>query len=59
MIEPIASRPLDDGIWRAWQNKNRDQDARGLALRMKVGKWLLLVVLPAALLLWFFLDRVL
>ena len=59
MLERIASRPRNDETWQAWQQKGRHQDARGVALRMKVGKWLLLVVMPAAALLWIFLGRVL
>ena len=53
MIRSIASKPLDEAPWRRLQEKNRD---KGIALRAKVGKWLLLVVLPAAAIIWFFID---
>lgn len=56
MIRSIASKPLDEAPWRRLQQKNRDRDSKGIALRAKVGKWLLLVVLPAAAILWFFMD---
>jgi hypothetical protein len=59
MFDGMASRPLDEEVWQAWLRKGRDQDARAVARRMKVGKWLLLVATPGVLLLWFFLERAL
>ena len=49
----VESRPLDEQIWKAWQEKNRLQDKQRAIRRWRL---LLLVVVPscllAGLLLW-------
>jgi len=56
MMDPIATKRVDQERWRAWRENGRDGEAKGVALRMKAGKWLLLVGLPAAAVLWFLLK---
>jgi energy-coupling factor transporter transmembrane protein EcfT len=40
-----GSKPLDQEVWRAWQEKNRLQDIRNAVTRMKAVKWLCVAVL--------------
>ena len=46
-IPKRCSKPLDQEIWRAWQEKNRLQDMRNAVSRMKAVKWLCIAVLIA------------
>lgn len=40
-----SSKPLDQAVWRAWQEKNRFQEGRRAIIRMKAVKWLCVAVL--------------
>ncbi len=44
---PERSRPLDEGVWKAWLAKNRSEERRGAAARMRLLKVIALLLLAA------------
>ena len=40
-----GSKPLDQEVWRAWQDKNRLEEGQRAVTRMKVVKWLCIALL--------------
>ncbi|MBV9679288.1 MAG: hypothetical protein JO185_23325 [Acidobacteriaceae bacterium] len=40
-----GSKPLDQEVWRAWQERNRLQEGQKAVTRMKAVKWLCIAVL--------------
>ena len=50
--EPAPTKPLDEAVWQAWVLKNRTQERRRSAARMKALKWVSIVGLVAAAGLW-------
>lgn len=50
------ARRLDENVWRAWQEKNRLEEMRNTATRMKVVKWLCIGVLVVTAVLFSYLS---
>ena len=50
--QPISSlqpcRPLDESVWKAWLSKNRAEEMRDSAARMRVLKFVALLLVVAA-----------
>jgi len=44
---PEASRPLDEAVWKAWLAKNRAEERRDAAARMRLLKVIALLLLAA------------
>ena len=44
---PEPSRPLDEAVWKAWLAKNRCEERRGAAARMRLLKVIALLLLAA------------
>jgi hypothetical protein len=42
---PEASRPLDEAVWKAWLAKNRAEERRDAAARMRLLKVIVLLLL--------------
>jgi hypothetical protein len=49
---PTLSKPLDETVWQAWLAKNRVEERRNIATRIKVLKVVALVLLAALLVVW-------
>jgi len=49
---PVAAKPLDEAVWRAWVAKGRAQDRLGCAKRIKAVKWVTIAGLLGAAALW-------
>lgn len=45
-----SSKPLDEAVWRAWLKKNRLEEKRRAAGRIKAANWVCIGVLMAAML---------
>ena len=44
-LSPGGPKPLDQEVWRAWQQKNRLQERQKAVARMKAVKWLCIALL--------------
>ena len=44
---PSETKPLDEAVWNAWVTKNRVQERRNSAARMKAVKWVSIAALIA------------
>jgi hypothetical protein len=44
---PEPSRPLDEAVWKAWLAKNRSEERRDAAVRMRLLKVAVLLLLAA------------
>lgn len=49
---PPATRPMDEGVWRAWVAKGRAQDRRTTAAQIRAVKWASISALLAAAGIW-------
>ena len=44
-VPASSSKPLDQEVWRAWQEKHRLRDERKAVTRMKAVKWVCIAIL--------------
>jgi hypothetical protein len=49
---PTLSKPLDETVWQAWLAKNRVEERRNIATRIKLLKVVALVLLAALVVVW-------
>jgi cell division septal protein FtsQ len=48
----MPSKPLDETVWQAWLAKNRTEDRRRTAVRMKIVKIITFLLLLALIFIW-------
>ena len=49
---PTATKPLDETVWQAWLAKNRTEERRKTAVRMKILKVFAFFLLLALVVVW-------
>ena len=49
---PTATKPLDETVWQAWLAKNRTEERRNIAVRMKILKVFAFFLLLALVVVW-------